>query len=79
MGRKAGGGIDNRTEIGDAMEYKYGMIFRPPQFGGLPRGLDYTWDADYKDVSRRIRHGVITCTRELTEKEIYDFELIDMN
>ena len=61
------------------MNFRYGLMNRPPMLGGLPSRLEYVWDRNFTDPANpRIRHGVITC-RELTAKEIYDFELIDLN
>lgn len=59
--------------------YRYGMRYRPPMMGGLPHGLRFTWDREANDASKNIRHGIITTERRLTDDEVYQFELVDLN
>ena len=61
------------------MEYRYGLRSRPPSLGAVPRGLNFKWNSEFIDARMRVRYGVITCDRQLTKEEIYNFELVDMN
>jgi hypothetical protein len=51
--------------------FTYGMKHRPLSIGAQPKG--YIIDS-YRD-SDEFRHGTIQYPRQLTEKEVYDFEL----
>ena len=57
--------------------YRYYCRLRPPMPGGIPRdGLvriaDFDWPQSFAGVTA---WGWIECSRELTEKEISDYEL----
>ena len=60
--------------------YAYGLRARPLDIGTVPR--DYCgFDTSYRNEAERIRHGVVFYTRQLSAKEISDFELqiVDIN
>lgn len=60
--------------------YAYGLRARPLDFGTVPR--DYCgFDTSYRNEQQRIRHGIVFYARQLTAKEIADFELqiVDIN
>ena len=55
--------------------YAYGLRARPLDIGTVPR--DYCgFDTSYRNEKSRVRHGVVFYKRQLTQKEIADFELI---
>jgi hypothetical protein len=55
--------------------YAYGLRARPLDIGTVPR--DYCgFDTSYRNEESRVRHGVVFYTRELSAKEVVDFELI---
>lgn len=58
--------------------YRYYCRFRPPMPGGIPReglvGLaDYDWPQSFNGISA---WGYVEYNRPLTDKEIYDYELV---
>lgn len=54
--------------------YAYGLRARPLDIGTVPS--DYCgFDTSYRNESARVRHGVVFYWRQLTAKEISDFEL----
>ena len=54
--------------------YAYGLRARPLDIGTVPR--DYCgFDTSYRNEAERIRHGVVFYMRQLTAKEVSDFEL----
>lgn len=54
--------------------YAYGLRARPLDIGTVPR--DYCgFDTSYRNEPQRIRHGVVFYMRQLSAKEIADFEL----
>jgi hypothetical protein len=54
------------------MSFRYGMMYRPPCLGAIPK-VHYEWDKSTMDSEdRRQRHGVIITEMELTEKEVCD-------
>ena len=57
--------------------YRYYCRFRPPMPGGIPReGLVHTGEYDYPQTFNGVgAWGVAEYDRELTEKEIDDYEL----
>ena len=58
--------------------YAYGLRARPLDIGTVPR--DYCgFDTSYRNEKSRIRHGVVFYKRQLTQKEIADFELISVD
>lgn len=60
--------------------YAYGLRARPLDIGTVPR--DYCgFDTSYRNEAERIRHGVVFYARQLTAKEVSDFELqiVDIN
>lgn len=62
------------------MLYAYGLRARPLDIGTVPR--DYCgFDTSYRNEAERIRHGIVFYARQLTAKEIADFELqiVDIN
>ena len=62
------------------MIYAYGLRARPLDIGTVPR--DYCgFDTSYRNEAERIRHGVVFYARQLTAKEVSDFELqiVDIN
>lgn len=55
--------------------YAYGLRARPLDIGTVPR--DYCgFDTSYRNEETRVRHGIVFYFRQLTPKEIADFELI---
>lgn len=54
--------------------YAYGLRARPLGIGTVPRDF-CGFDARYRNETERIRHGVVFYMRQLTAKEIDDFEL----
>jgi hypothetical protein len=54
-------------------EYKYGLVYRPPSPGAVPKGYTH-YDPSNKGIDG-VRHGVLTYDRELTDKEVKDYEL----
>jgi len=55
--------------------YAYGLRARPLDIGTVPR--DYCgFDTSYRNEETRVRHGIVFYKRQLTKKEIADFELI---
>jgi hypothetical protein len=62
------------------MLYAYGLRARPLDIGTVPG--DYCgFDTSYRNEAEKIRHGVVFYMRQLTAKEIADFELqiVDIN
>lgn len=71
--------------------YYYGLRARPAGPGAVPGGSASTMSEDEALLNEQVaplldgrdyrdyRHGVISYDRKLTDKEIYDFELIDLN
>ena len=60
--------------------YAYGLRARPLDIGTVPR--DYCgFDTSYRNEAARVRHGIVFYMRQLTTKEISDFELqiVDIN
>ena len=55
--------------------YAYGLRARPLGIGTVPRDF-CGFDARYRNEAERIRHGVVFYARQLTAKEVADFELI---
>ncbi len=60
--------------------YRYLCPERPPMPGGIPKGavsVDYT-EFTYEDTGGGTHHiwGAVEYDRELTDKEIQDYELI---
>jgi len=49
--------------------FEYGLRFRPPGPGAVPKGFTKI------GTHPRFRHGTVSYDRELTSKEVYDFEL----
>lgn len=58
--------------------YKYGLRARPLSIGTVPKDF-MSYNAEYKDLSNRIRWGYVEYARELTKEEISNFELVEMN
>ena len=59
------------------MTHQYGMQFRPPCLGTVPRGLQFDLiDADSDLIQPYARHGIMVPVRQLTPKECRDFELV---
>jgi hypothetical protein len=60
--------------------YAYGLRARPLSIGTVPRDF-CGFDARYRNEAEKIRHGVVFYMRQLTAKEISDFELqiVDIN
>lgn len=54
--------------------YAYGLRARPLDIGTVPRDF-CGFDSRYRNEAERIRHGVVFYRRQLTAKEIADFEL----
>lgn len=59
--------------------YSYYCCYRPPMPGGIPKGVvgvDYT-EKTIEDTGGHVRHvwGTVDYDRELTDKEISDYEL----
>ena len=65
------------------MLYRYYMPFRPASPGAQPRaGLEMVEDRDFDDVLPDLNHGVyavITYSRELTDAELNDYELVPVD
>lgn len=57
-------------------EYRYGLRSRPPGPGAVPKGFI---PDSYRKDDDRARWGTLAYPRELTAKEIYDFELVELN
>lgn len=60
-----------------AHEFRYGLINRPPDIGAVPRG-NYTYSEDNEGIDR-VRHGIVTYDRELSDQEVQAFELLPLN
>jgi hypothetical protein len=63
-----------------AMEYRYYMTQRPPMPGALPKAglqgiIENDPDKPYREARCRV-YAVLVYSRELTEKEISDYELV---
>ncbi len=58
-------------------QFRYGLINRPPGLGAVPKG-EYTYDKDGEGIDR-VRHGIVTYTRELTAQEVKSFELLPLS
>lgn len=59
--------------------YKYYCVYRPACPGAIPRGVVNIQNLDPNEFVAEIGKGaysVITYDRRLTEKELYDFELV---
>ena len=69
--------IDAKARLRANAGYRYGLVNRPPGIGAVPKG-EYTWDKDCEGIDR-VRHGIVTYQRELTPKEVSDFELLPLN
>lgn len=54
-------------------EFKYGLVYRPPSIGAVPKGYVH-YDPSNQGIDG-VRHGVLTYNHELTPKEVSDFEL----
>jgi hypothetical protein len=54
-------------------EFKYGLVYRPPGLGAVPKGYVH-YDPSNQGIDG-VRHGVLTYDHELTPKEVKDFEL----
>lgn len=57
--------------------FRYGLINRPPSIGTLPKG-EYTYSEDNEGIDR-VRHGIVTYTKELTDQEVKTFELLPLS
>lgn len=68
------------------IEYLYRPLLRPASFCTLPSGLEWNYieipRGDYDLATRRPElpmsrhpHGIIATTRQLTARELYDFDL----
>jgi hypothetical protein len=55
-------------------QYAYGLQHRPAGMGATPKG--HTGFGEDKIKRRATRHGIIHYDRPLTEKEIYDYQLV---
>ena len=63
-----------RRAVSTPQEYRYGAYNRPPGFGATPPGIlrvDPPVPGQHKT-----RHGVVVYGRKLTDKEVYDYELV---
>ena len=60
--------------------YAYGLRARPLGIGTVPRDF-CGFDVRYRNEAERIRYGVVFYARQLTAKEVADFELqiVDIN
>jgi hypothetical protein len=58
-------------------QFRYGLVNRPPGLGAVPKG-EYTYDKDCEGIDR-VRHGIVTYTRELTDQEVKSFELLPLS
>jgi len=55
--------------------YAYGLRARPLDISTAPP--DYCgFDTSYRNEETRVRHGIVFYRRQLTQKEVADFELI---
>uniref|UniRef100_A0A6M3LRU4 Defence against restriction A C-terminal domain-containing protein n=1 Tax=viral metagenome TaxID=1070528 RepID=A0A6M3LRU4_9ZZZZ len=55
-------------------KYYYACTHRPPSPGAVPRGF-----IEYLSSDKRGRYGVIAYTRILTDVEVYNYELKEVN
>ena len=59
------------------MTHQYGMQFRPPGIGAVPRGLEFTIIPPQSDrLMPYACHGIMVPVRPLTVQECKDFELV---
>ncbi len=64
-------------KIALAATYRYGLKYRPPGVGAVPKGyLDYS--KDNEDIDS-VRHGILTYDRELTLNEVKSYELLPLS
>lgn len=60
--------------------FRYGYRNRPFALAHQPKGFIIgALDQDYRDLERGIRHGWIEYPFQLTDDEVYSFELVDMS
>lgn len=58
-------------------KYRYGLQYRPPGIGAVPKGwVDYSKDNENLDS---VRHGILTYDRELSPSEVKSYELVPLN
>ncbi len=58
-------------------KYRYGLQYRPPGLGAVPKGwVDYSKDSENLDS---VRHGILTYDRELSPAEVKSYELVPLN
>ena len=55
-------------------KYYYACTHRPPSPGAVPRGF-----IEYLSSDKRGRYGIIAYTRILTDVEVYNYELKEVN
>jgi hypothetical protein len=65
-------------------QFHYGLKARPAAPGAVPRDIEFsvvdrahfTLPEGYSD--RDVRHGILVTKEPLTDKQIYDYELVDL-
>ena len=58
----------------DVKMFKYAMIFRPPGLGTIPKDF-----MTIEEPTKKFKHGTVIYERALTDDEINQFELINLN
>ena len=56
------------------LEFKYGLVNRPPSLGAVPNGYTH-YDPDNQGIDG-VRHGVLTYDRKLTDQEVKQHEMM---